>query len=92
MRTTSVCGAQLYTYYCKFKNYLEVNHCPKRNHMNPLCLQTDWVNFMQILCLFEILTQTYMKQPLAGAIWQKFCVKRFGKYVLKKNGLYYKNS
>ena len=32
--------------------------------MNPLCLQTDWVNFMQILCLFEILTQTYMKQPL----------------------------
>ena len=63
MRTTSVCGAQLYT-YCKFKNYLEVNHCPKRNHMNPLCLQTDWVNFMQILCLFEILTQTYMKQPL----------------------------
>ena len=36
--------------------------------MNPLCLQTDWVNFMQILCLFEILTQTYMKQPLERII------------------------
>ena len=59
--------ARLYAYN-KFKNYLEVNHSLKRNHMNPLCLPTDWVNFVQMLCLFEILTQTYMKQPLKAAI------------------------
>ena len=58
VQTMCKCGAQLYA-YCKFKNYLEVGHSPKCNS-----LQTDWVNFVQILCLFEILTLTYMKQPL----------------------------